>query len=128
MTFLLDSHLLIWAAEDDDRLSDKARSLINDPLNDLVFSAASIWELSIKAALAKTGFQVDPRLLRTALLNAGFRELPVTSEHALTIQKLPPIHRDPFDRILIAQAQSEQFTLLTVDTNVARYPGPILKL
>lgn len=125
---MLDTHLLIWSAEEDPRLSGTARALINDPDAQPVFSSASIWELAIKAGLPKRSFKVDPRLLRRALLDAGFEELLITSDHALTVLDLPPIHKDPFDRILIAQAKSEGIMLLTVDAVVAQYPGTIVKV
>lgn len=128
MKLLLDTHLLLWAANDSKRLSANARRLINDPANDLLFSAVSIWEVAIKSSQGKTGFNLDPRLLRRSLLDNGYSELPISSAHAVAISALPDIHRDPFDRILVAQATTEGITLLTVDSLVARYPGPILKL
>lgn len=128
MRLLLDTHLLLWAANDSVRLSAKARRLINDPLNDLLFSSASLWEIAIKNSQGKAGFQVDPRLFRRNLLDNGYVDLPITGAHAIAIDGLPPIHKDPFDRILVAQAMTEGITLLTVDSLVAKYPGPIVKL
>ena len=128
MRLLLDTHLLIWLAEDDRRLSLRARELVSDPLAEVFFSVASLWELTIKAGLKKPGFQVDVTLLRTSLLQNGFVEVPILSTHAVAVAVLPGIHRDPFDRLLIAQAAIEGFTLLTVDGNVAQYPGAILKV
>lgn len=128
MRLLLDTHLLLWAANDSGRLSAKARRLINDPLNDLLFSSASLWEIAIKNSQGKAGFQVDPRLLRRNLLDNGYSDLPISGEHAVAVDGLPPIHKDPFDRILVAQAMTEGITLLTVDSMVAKYPGPIVKL
>ena len=90
-----------------------------------MFSAASIWEIAIKRGLGRADFRADPRLLRRGLLDNCYAELPVTSAHAAALDSLPPLHKDPFDRILIAQATIEGVTLLTSDPRVARYPGPI---
>jgi len=125
---LLDTQLLLWVAEDSDRLSAVARKEIADPANELVFSAASLWEISIKNALGREDFRVDARQLRQGLLDNGYVELPITSEHAVSIDGLPPLHKDPFDRILIAQAVTEGLTLLTADAQLARYVGPIRKV
>jgi PIN domain nuclease of toxin-antitoxin system len=125
---LLDTHLLLWAAGDPDRLPAAAIRLIEDPANELIFSAASIWEIAIKRQLGRSDFRVDPRLLRRGLRDNGYLELPVTSEHALATDTLPPHHKDPFDRILIAQATVEGMALLTVDPVVARYRGPVRKV
>ncbi len=125
MRLLLDTHLLLWAAEDSPRLSSVARALLSDPQNDLSFSAASIWEVAIKAGQRRAGFQVDPRVLRRALTDNGYEEIAVTSDHCVAILGLPPIHGDPFDRILIAVAIAEGLTLLTSDSTVAQYPAPI---
>jgi PIN domain nuclease of toxin-antitoxin system len=122
---LLDTHVLLWAAGQPEQLSDEIRALFSDPLNQLLFSAASLWEISIKRGLGRQDFQVDPRLLRRGLLDNLYIELPITSQHAVTVDLLPAIHKDPFDRILVAQALVEGVTLLTVDPLVAQYPGPI---
>jgi PIN domain nuclease of toxin-antitoxin system len=122
---LLDTHLLLWAAGDPGRLSSLARSLIDAPDNELYFSAASLWEIAIKHSIGRTDFQVDPRLLRRGLLDNGYLEIPVRSEHAVAIDSLPMIHKDPFDRMLVAQATAEGITLLTSDAVVAQYPGPV---
>jgi PIN domain nuclease of toxin-antitoxin system len=125
---LLDTHLLLWAAGEPDRLPLAAFAEIENPLNELLFSPASLWEIAIKRGLGRDDFTVDPRLLRRGLFDNGYHELPITSEHAVTIDGLPAIHKDPFDRILVAQAIVEGITLLTMDDLVARYPGPIRKL
>ena len=125
MKILLDTHVLLWAAGVSSRLRDGARSLVEDPGTEVVFSAASLWEVAVKNALGREDFRVDPRLLRRGLLENGYTELPVTGAHAVAVDLLPPIHKDPFDRILVAQAQVEGITLLTADDVVARYPGPI---
>jgi PIN domain nuclease of toxin-antitoxin system len=125
MKLLLDTHLLLWAAGQPDRLPSAARSLIDNPENELLFSAASLWEVAIKRGLGRDDFQVDARLLRRGLLDNGYGELPILSEHVVAIESLPPIHKDPFDRVLVAQATVEGITLLTTDALVAQYPGPI---
>lgn len=125
MKLLLDTHVLLWAAGEPDRLSPTALGLIDAPDAQLIFSSASLWEIAIKSGLGRTDFQVDARLLRRGLLDNGYSELPIGSEHALALMSLPPLHKDPFDRILVAQATVEGILLLTVDSLVARYPGPI---
>ncbi|TPL02110.1 MULTISPECIES: type II toxin-antitoxin system VapC family toxin [unclassified Mesorhizobium] len=128
MKLLLDTHLLLWAAGEPDRLPLAALAEIEDPSNELLFSPASLWEVAIKRGLGRDDFTVDPRLLRRALLDNSYSELPITSEHAVAIDGLPAIHKDPFDRMLVAQATVEGITLLTVDDMVVRYPGPIRRL
>jgi PIN domain nuclease of toxin-antitoxin system len=123
--YLLDTHLLLWAAGMPDRLSKEAAALIDDRENTLLFSPISLWEVSIKRALGRTDFTVDPHLLRRGLIDNGYEELPLISEHALALDRLPPLHKDPFDRMLIAQALAEGITLLTSDREVAAYLGPI---
>jgi PIN domain nuclease of toxin-antitoxin system len=103
-------------------------TLLDEPLNQPLFSGASLWEIAIKNSLGREDFQVDARVLRRTLLDNGYRELPVTSEHAVAIEGLPPIHKDPFDRILVAQAIIEGITLVTTDPLVAKYPAPIQKV
>ena len=125
MKLLLDTHLLLWAAGQPDQLAPAARILLEDPRNELLFSPASLWEVAIKRGLGRTDFQVDPRLLRRGLLDNGYTELPITSAHTVAVDGLPPIHKDPFDRILVAQAIVEGIVLVTCDPVVARYPGPV---
>jgi len=125
MKLLLDTHLLLWAAGQQDCLPAAARKLIAAPANELLFSAASIWEVAIKRGLGRSDFQADPRLLRRGLLDNGYRELPILSDHVVALDSLPAIHKDPFDRLLVAQATVEGITLLTADSVVARYPGPV---
>ncbi len=108
-----------------DRLSATARTLILDPDNELVFSVVSLWETAIKAQLDRDDFRVDARLLRRSSLDNGYQELIVTGEHAVAIAQLPPLHKDPFDRLLIAQSIVERLTLITVDSIVARYSAPV---
>ena len=128
MKLLLDTHLLLWAAGQPRKLSAAARKLLADTANELLFSAASLWEIAIKRGLDREDFVVDARLLRRGLLDNGYAELPIRSEHAVAIDSLPPIHRDPFDRLLVAQATFEGITLLTSDPVVARYPGPVRRV
>jgi PIN domain nuclease of toxin-antitoxin system len=123
--FLLDTHLLIWTAADPDRLGSAARNLIEDRANEIAFSAASIWEVAIKFALARPDFTVDPNLLRRGCLDNAMSEMTITSAHTILAAALPPIHKDPFDRLLVAQAMAEGITLLTADQTIARYRGPI---
>lgn len=125
MKLLLDTHVLLWAAGSPAQLPPAARALLEDLNNELVFSAANLWEIAIKRGLGRADFQVDARVLRRGLLDNGYLELPITSEHAVFIESLPAIHKDPFDRILIAQATVEGITLLTADALIAQYPGPI---
>ena len=128
MKLLLDTHLLLWAAGDPERLSAEARALIGAPENELWFSAASLWEIAIKSGLGREDFQVNARLLRRGLLDNGYRELPVGSDHAVAIDHLPPLHKNPFDRLLVAQAMVEGIPLLTADAWVAQYPGLVRKV
>ncbi len=125
MTFLLDTHLLLYAAGMPERLPSVARTLLENPESELAFSAGSLWEVAIKNGLGREDYRVDPRLLRRGLLENGYTELPVASSHAVAADLLPPVNSDPFDRILVAQAQIEGLTLLTLDPLIGRYPGPI---
>ena len=125
MKLLLDSHLLLWAAEGSKRLKPQARRLIANAGNEKFFSAASLWEMTIKLGLGRDDFQVDIAGLRRGLLGNSYRELPVRGDHAMFVASLPPIHEDPFDRMLIAQATLEGMTLLTADPIVAQYAGPV---
>jgi PIN domain nuclease of toxin-antitoxin system len=125
---LLDTHLLLWASEESSRLSAVAKKLIASPANELIFSVASIWEIAIKQGKGLPGFQADPGLIRNSVLQNGYTELDVVGRHVIAIGNLPLIHKDPFDRLLIAQAMIEGITLLTADAVIARYPGPIRKV
>ena len=125
MKVLLDTHVLLWAAGEQARLAQDARELIEDRDTELVFSAVSIWEVAIKNGLGRDDFSVDPRLLRRGLLENGYTELAVTGSHAVAVDSLPPLHKDPFDRMLVAQAQVEGIILLTADSAVASYGGSI---
>ena len=125
MKLLLDTHLLLWAMILPRRLSVEVAALIEDSENEIIFSVASIWEAAIKYSRGRADFQFEPIRFRRQLFDSDFKELPVLGEHAVAVASVPPIHKDPFDRILIAQAMVEGITLLTSDVVVARYPGPI---
>ncbi len=125
MNYLLDTHLILWATVTPARLSSKAKFLLEDQNNLIQFSPASLWEVVIKSALGREDFNVDPHVLRRALIDNDYIELPILSQHTVAIQQLPPLHKDPFDRILIAQATVEGVILLTTDRRVSSYPGPI---
>src|SRR6202140_5367542 len=123
MKLLLDTHLLLWAAGQPRRLSKQARTLIGNPDNELLFSAASLWEVAIKRGLGREDFKADARLLRRGLLDNGYSELPIISDHVVATESLPLMHKDPFDRVLVAQATVEGETLLTIHSLVSQYPG-----
>lgn len=125
MKLLLDTHLPLWAALQPAQLSPVARSLLADLSNELLFSSASIWEVTIKHGRGHDDFQVDPRVLRRGLLDNGYGELPITGLHALAVGGLPALHKDPFDRILVAQAMVEGVTLLTSAPLVGQYAAPV---
>jgi PIN domain nuclease of toxin-antitoxin system len=127
MRLLVDTHLLLWAAAKSRRLPKDARVLLQDPENEVLFSAASLWEIVIKAALRKPDFKVDVAALRLALAEMGFAELAVSGAHAERLASLPRIHRDPFDRMLVAQSLSEPLVLLTNDGVLADY-GDVVKV
>jgi PIN domain nuclease of toxin-antitoxin system len=128
MRLLLDTHILLCMADEPALLPRSARELLGDPANQLHFSPVNIWEIAVKNAAGRPDFEVDTRAFRDELAQRGFIELPVTSEHALAIGDLPLLHKDPFNRMLVAQAMVEEIVLLTSDANVARYPGPIRKV
>ena len=121
MRLLLDTHLLLWAAALSRRLPAEARALIEDAGNEVYYSAASIWEIAINSALRRKDFRIDIEALRRALPRMGLIELPVAGAHAAGVTRLPPVHRDPFDRLLVAQSIAEPLTLLTNDVVLAHY-------
>jgi PIN domain nuclease of toxin-antitoxin system len=134
MKLLLDTHLLLWtsvASEDirsNGSLSDEARGLIENEENELLFSPASMWEVAIKNSLGRPDFKVDPHLFRRGLLDNGYIELAISSAHTAAVANLPDHHKDPFDRLLIAQATIEGITLLTNDETVAAYTASPIRL
>jgi len=126
MKLLLDTHIILWAAGTPEKLSDVARKLLLEADSRLFFSAASLWEIVIKRGVGRDDFRVDPHRLRKMLLINGYTELPITAEHVLRVDTLPLLHKDPFDRILIAQAHSEAILLLTVDSAIIQYGEGVL--
>ncbi|WP_027187099.1 type II toxin-antitoxin system VapC family toxin [Desulfovibrio cuneatus] len=124
MNLLLDTHMLIWAAVG--TLPRKAEQLLVDANNTLYFSPASLWEIGIKQSLGRNDFAVDAAMLRRGLVDAHYIELPITAQHTLAVNDLPALHKDPFDRILLAQAKCEGFWLLTSDKQIKEYPGSVL--
>lgn len=127
MRILLDTHLLLWSVASSRRLPKAARSIILDAANEVFYSAASVWEIAIKSALRRTDFKADPAALVRALARGGFSELPVTAAHAVRVAGMQALHRDPFDRLLVAQSLAEPMTLLTNDKALVRY-GPSVQL
>jgi PIN domain nuclease of toxin-antitoxin system len=125
MRLLVDTHLLLWAAARSGRLPREARRLLEDPANEVYFSAASLWEIVIKAALRSPDFRMDVSVLRPALAAMGFAELQVSGAHTEALARLPPIHRDPFDRVLVAQGLAESLVLLTNDGTLAAYGSTV---
>ena len=128
MKLLLDTHLLLWAATAPQRLSAEAQGLFNDSDNELYFSAVSIWEVAIKRGLDRPDFQLDVRQFRRGLIDNGYLELAMSSLHAVAIDTLPAVHRDPFDRMLLAQASVEGLPLLTSDAVLAQYSGVVRRV
>jgi PIN domain nuclease of toxin-antitoxin system len=124
---LLDTHVLLWWLADDPALNDAARAAIADPANAVWVSAASAWEIAIKSALGRLHLpQPACEFVPVALAENDFAPLPIAVDHALRVADLPPLHGDPFDRMLIAQALAEGLTLVTADAALARYPVPVL--
>jgi PIN domain nuclease of toxin-antitoxin system len=122
---LLDTQLLLWAAGGSKRITPPLRRLLMDARHELWFSAASLWEVAIKHSLGREDFRAEPAVLRRGLLDNGYQELAINGQHAVAVVALPAIHRDPFDRLLIAQAQIEGITLVTADEMLGRYEGPV---
>ena len=123
---LPDTQMLLWAADEPVRLSRSAAELLEDRANQVYFSLVSVWETAIKFALGRSDFTMPPRILRDSLLRCGFLELAIASEHVIAVSQLPNIHRDPFDRLLVAQAKVEGLLLMTTDKKMAQY-GPHVK-
>jgi len=121
--YLADTQLLIWLADRSEKLPKAVATIFQDEEQEVVFSLASIWETSIKFGLGRPDFTIHPRQLREGLLELGYKELSITNGHVIAVAKLPPFHRDPFDRLLVAQADLEGLTLMTTDKKLAQY-GP----
>jgi len=124
MKLLLDTSILLWLAAD--LLPQSAEVHVLDESNELYFSPASIWEIVIKRGLNRPDFEVDPSLLCSGLIDNGYEQLPITSRHVLLTGDLPPLHKDPFDRLLLAQSAAEGMTLLTSDCIMAKYPARVI--
>ena len=120
MRLLVDTHAFLWWLADDARLGTSERKAIRDAGNDVYLSAASVWEIVIKQGLGRLR---TPEPASAAALRLGFQPLPITFEHAEATASLPPVHRDPFDRLLVAQAKVESLTLVTHDPSIRSYPG-----
>ena len=125
MRLLLDTHLLVWAMGSPQRLPAGVAPMLEDPHQTPVFSVVSLWELVIKRALGRPDFTVQPAVLRRALLDGGWQELAIEAHHVLAVANLPQLHRDPFDRLLLAQASAEGLLLITADQQMAQYPAPV---
>lgn len=125
MNLLLDTHILLWAAYEPERLPEQVRHMLNDGANSVHFSVASLWEVAVKSALGRADFQIDVAELRLGLVSNEYVEVPIDSTHVLRLPTLPPIHADPFDRLLVAQAMAEGFVLLTRDAKVRACGGPV---
>ena len=127
MPYLLDTHTFIWWILDDPRLSARVRAILQQQDNDIFFSIASIWEISIKAQLGRIPFSEDPAVVIPQQIAAnGLLVLPIEVPHALQVYRLPLLHRDPFDRMLVAQAMIEDLPLLTSDPLIAQYPVSVI--
>jgi PIN domain nuclease of toxin-antitoxin system len=122
---LVDTQLVLWAVTEPERAPETATALLADPATTVVFSVVSIWEIAIKTSLGRADFTADPGEVRSGLIATGWDELPIFAPHAVAVVGLPALHKDPFDRLLAAQALSEGLTLLTTDRRLAAYPGPI---
>ncbi len=121
MRVLLDTHVLLWALAQPHRLDAETRATIESGANEVLFSVASIWEIAIKAGLGRTDFAVKPAEIARTAVDIGFVELVIRSDAAALVAELPLYHRDPFDRVLVAQAMVEPATLYTADDRLARY-------
>ena len=126
MKLLLDTQILLWVALHPEFLPEKAKLLITDEKNELCFSVVSLWEVAIKNSLNRADFKVDPGTLRKGLLDREYQEFSITGAHAVAVGGLPMLHKDPFDRLLIAQAKAEGISLVTCDATIAEYPAPVI--
>jgi len=125
---LLDTHILIWTLSNPARLKPSTRALLEDPSHQVLFSAASVWEMAIKVALGRIDFQVSPEAMIDAALESGFVELPLLSVVALRVAALPLHHGDPFDRLLVAQAMAEPARLVTADAQLEVYSELVMRV
>ncbi len=122
---LLDTHVLLWALMAPERLCAGLQASLQDQGTKVLFSAASIWEVAIKRSLARLDFSFEPETVAQAALETGFASMPVQHDHACRVRHLPPLHADPFDRLLLAQAQCEGAQLVTADRLLMQYPAPL---
>lgn len=125
MRLLLDTHILLWAVGMSARLPAAARQTLENPENEVYYSAVNIWEIAIKTTLNRLDFHIDPEKLLAILPDMEFTELPITARHAAAVARLPTLHRDPFDRLLVAQSQTEPMILLTDDELLGKYGGNV---
>lgn len=128
MGYLLDTHVVLWLANEPDKLTDDVQAVLLDKQTVIYFSAVSLWEIAIKSALKKANFVVDLPKLYQQLIYYNYLELPVISKYCLQVESLPFHHKDPFDRLLVAQAMSEGLTLITHDKQIWEYSLPVLKV
>lgn len=127
MKILLDSHILLWLAWDKkENLSPQAVELLDDPTSEIYFSLASLWEIAIKSSLGKPDFDIDVEALEQGLIQVGCRMLAIELAHILKQAQYPFIHRDPFDRLLMAQAEVENVFFMTADTMILKYQKPYI--
>ena len=121
MNFLVDTHLLLWTVCSSPKLPSAIREIFSNPDSTCFFSAASIWEIAIKRSKRPALLPFSAATARELFLSSGFRELPISSRHCLAVEDLPPVHSDPFDRLLVAQAKTSQMKFLTHDRLLASY-------
>ena len=125
MRLLLDTHILLWAVGMSARLPAVMRQALENPKNEVYYSAVNLWEIAIKNGLNRPDFQINPDQLLAILPEMDFAELPITARHATAVARLPTLHRDPFDRLLVAQSQTEPMILLTDDELLGQYGGNV---
>jgi PIN domain nuclease of toxin-antitoxin system len=126
MKLLLDTQILLWMVARPELLSEQGRRLLSDEGNEIFFSPISLWEVAIKNSLNRPDFQVDSKVLRDQLLARDYHEIAITGLHATAVADLPSIHKDPFDRLLLAQAKAAGISLVTSDTTLSTYPAPVI--
>ena len=126
MKLMLDTQALLWAVARPELLSEQARQLLADEDNEIFFSPVSLWEVAIKNSLNRPSFQVDSKILQAQLLARDYHEIAITGHHATAVSDLPLLHKDPFDRLLLAQAKTEGISLITSDAILSTYPAPVI--
>lgn len=128
MNLLLDTHVALWAITDSPRLNAKARDLIANPANTVWVSVASLWEITIKHSLGRGDMPISGAQAKDWFEQSGYQLLNIEAPHVLGVAELPPLHNDPFDRLLVAQALAEPLRLITHDAQVARYSDSIIEI